>query len=832
MPPQNVQKRSGKLEPFSERKIAARLRALAAGLKVDVAVVVADTVAAVPAAGPVTTRQLDELAANYAAFRVQEHPDYGRLAARVTASDVRKSVAPSFSAYVAAAYEHVNHETHRHAPLVSAEFAAVVATHAAELDAAVDHARDDLMGFFAHKTLQHAYLLKTSRKVLVETPQYLWMRVAVGIHGEDLAEALHTYDILSRGLAIHATPTLFNAGTPRPQMSSCFLFTMRDDSIRGIYGTLGDCADVSKCAGGVALDIASIRAKGSYVAGSQGHSNGIVPMLKVFEASSMYVDQGGGRRKGSCAVYLQPWHADVEDFLLMKRNAGKDRDTARALFYALWIPDLFFKRLEADADWSLFCPSTAPGLAGAHGEEFEALYTRLEKEGLARRVLKATELWAMVTASIIETGMPYLLAKDACNRRSPQRHLGPIRCSNLCTEIVQYTAPDTVAPDGTVIAPGETAVCNLAAVVLPRFVDETTRTFDFAAMGRVVAALVRNLDRIVDRNYYPTERTRASNLRHRPMGIGVHGLADAYAKMGLPFESEKAAALNRDIFETMYFEALRATVALARERGPHESFQGSPASRGELQFDHCPTKPNPALGLDWEGLRADMKEYGVRNALLIALMPTASTSNITGCSPCIEPRELNVLVRNVLAGNFVVLNPLLVEALERRGLWSTALSLKLVQALGSVQDLAEVPEDIKALFKTAYEVPQKALVRQAAERGAFVDQSQSLNLFMAAPDHKRVTKAVLDGWRRGLKTLTYYLNSQPAAEADARAALTEMERRAQAEGTAAAPAQAQAQAAAPPAKRRRGDGDGDGETAACALRRGRGGAGDCLACSS
>lgn len=712
------------------------------------------------------------------------HPDYAVLAARIAVSNLHKNTLKSFSETVKLMASHVNPKTGEAAPLVSDELAAVVAEHAHRLDSEIIYMRDFDYDFFGFKTLERSYLLRVNGKV-VERPQHMLMRVAVGIHGADIERAVETYHYLSERWFTHASPTLFNAGTPRPQLSSCFLVAMKSDSIEGIYDTLKECACVSKSAGGIGLHIHNIRAVGSYIRGTNGTSNGIVPMLRVFNDTARYVDQGGGKRKGAFAIYLEPWHADIFDFLDLRKNHGKEESRARDLFYGLWVNDEFMRRVEAGGDWSLFCPAEAPGLADVWGPEFDALYKRYEAEGRAKKVVKAQALWFAILEAQVETGNPYMLYKDACNAKSNQQNLGTIKCSNLCTEIVEYTAPD------------ETAVCNLASIALPRFVrekgpagvadgppstpggsssaggasrvkltgslDAPGRMFDFARLREVTRVVARNLNRIIDINYYPVEAARKSNLRHRPIGIGVQGLADAFILLGLPFDSEAAQQLNKEIFETIYFAALEESCALAAVEGPYETYAGSPVSKGVLQHDMWGA-PAPSDRWDWAGLRAAIAQHGVRNSLLVAPMPTASTSQILGNNECFEPYTSNIYVRRVLSGEFTVVNQHLLMDLTRLGLWSPSLKNELVAANGSVADL-DIPDDLKALYKTVWEIKQRVLVDMAAGRGAFIDQSQSFNVHMADANYGKLTSLHFYAWKAGLKTGMYYLRTRAAADA-------------------------------------------------------------------
>ncbi len=743
----HVIKRNGDRQDVHPEKITARIENLATGLACDPILVVQKVVAGIFPG--VTTIKLDELAAETAAFMSTTHPSYAYLAARIAVSNLHKQTLGSFSATVDKLYNNhvpVVNRPSRHTPLVSLALHRLVMANAARLDAAICHERDMSFDFFGFKTLERAYLLPGER------PQYMWMRVALAIHRRDLDAAIETYTMMSTGVFTHATPTLFNAGTTRQQMSSCFLLTMHSDSIPGIYNTLGQCAEVSKYAGGIGLAISDVRAEGSYIAGTNGASNGIVPMLRVFDATARYVDQGGGKRKGSAAIYLEPWHADVEAFLELKKNNGKEERRARDLFYALWTPDLFMRRVEAGAAWSLFCPNEAPGLADVWGEEFDRLYESYEAEpGLARKTMPAQELWNMILAAQVETGTPYMLYKDACNRKSNQRNLGTIKCSNLCAEIVQHCSPE------------EIAVCNLASISLPAFCREGG-VYDFKGLQDATGVVVRNLNKVIDVNFSPRAEATKSNQRHRPIGVGVQGLADAFIAMRYPFESAEARALNRDIFETMYYGALLASVELAKIHGPYETYEGSPMSQGLLQFDLWRQEPNPALGLDWDGLRSELRVYGVYNSLLLALMPTASTSQILGNTEAFEPIPSNIYSRRVLAGDFIVVQRQLVADLTALGLWDPDMKDRIVERRGSIQGIPEIPLEIRLLYKTAFEIKQRCVLDMAADRGAFICQSQSLNYFMRDPTPQKLTSAHFHGWRIGLKTGMYYLRTNSKSD--------------------------------------------------------------------
>lgn len=747
---------AGSREPVSFDKIIRRVQTLVeapprlSAAHVDPALVAQKVVEGVY--DGVGTAELDGLAAETAASLVTAHPDYGLLGARIAVSNLHKQTPARFGESVEMLAAHVARDG-RPAPLVSDELLATVRAHAGRLDAAVDPAADYRYDYFGFRTLERSYLLRIDGRV-VERPQYMLLRVALGIHGDDLEAALETYGLLAAGRFTHATPTLFNAGTPQPQLSSCFLLGVREDSIEGIYDTVRTCALISKAAGGIGFHCSDVRASGAYIRGTNGTSNGLVPMLRVFNDTARYVDQGGGKRKGAFACYLEPWHADVFEWLDLKKNHGAEELRARDLFYALWVPDLFMRRVESDGAWSLMCPSECPGLAGCHGAEFDALYARYEAEGKARRTVRAQELWFAIIQSQMETGTPYMLYKDACNAKSNQQNLGTIRSSNLCTEVVQYSCP------------GEVAVCNLASLALPTFVaaGPDGPEVDHAELARVTGVVCRNLNRVIDRNRYPVPEAEASNLRHRPIGIGVQGLADLFLRLGLPWESEGARRVNREVFETIYYGALRASCDLARADGPYASFAGSPASEGRLQFDLWGVAP-PTDRWDWAGLRADVRAHGLRNSLLVAPMPTASTAQILGNNECIEPYTSNIMTRRVLSGDFVVVNQHLLRELVRRGLWSEDLKTEIIRRGGSVQGVPGVPMELQQLYKTVWELPAKLLLDMAVERGPFIDQSQSLNVFMAHPTAAKLTSMHFYGWHRGLKTGQYYLRTKAAAAA-------------------------------------------------------------------
>ena len=697
-----------------------------------------------------TTVELDNLAAEMAATMTTKHPDYALLAARIAVSNLHKETKKRFSDVVADLFSMTCPKTGKKIPMISEKHFKIIQDNKERLDSAIVYDRDFEYQYFGFKTLERSYLLKINGKV-VERPQQMLMRVSVGIHGEDIDAAIETYDLLSKKLFTHASPTLFNAATPRPQLSSCFLLTMASDSIEGIYDTLKQCALISKSAGGIGLNIHNIRASGTYIAGTNGNSNGLMPMLRVFNNTARYVDQGGNKRPGAFAIYLEPWHADVFDFLDLKKNHGKEEQRARDLFYALWIPDLFMKRVEEDGQWSLMCPHECPGLHEVWGDQFEELYTKYEKEGRAKKTIKAQKLWYAIIESQIETGTPYMLYKDSCNRKSNQQNLGTIKCSNLCTEIVEYSAPD------------EVAVCNLASIAVNAFVDKDTRTYDFEHLKKVAKVATKNLNKIIEVNFYPVEEARNSNMRHRPIGIGIQGLADAYILMRLPFESEEACLLNKQIFETIYFGALEASCELAEVEGPYSTYEGSPVSQGKLQYDMWGVTPTNLH--DWATLKAKIAKHGIRNSLLLAPMPTASTAQILGNNESVEAYTSNIYSRRVLSGEFQVVNQHLLRDLTELDIWSEDLKNEIISANGSVQNIPQIPKDIKALYKTVWEISQKTVLKQAADRGAFIDQSQSLNVHIADPNFGKMSSMHFYGWKLGLKTGMYYLRTKPAAQA-------------------------------------------------------------------
>ncbi len=743
-----VVKRDGRRESVKFDKITARIKKLCYGLN---PLVTPEKVAMKVIEGlydGVTTSELDNLAAEVAATNTITHPDYALLASRIAVSNLHKNTKKSFSETVKDLYEYIDPKTNEKAPLISDEVYSVIKKNADVLDSTIIYDRDFRYDFFGFKTLERSYLLKLNGEV-AERPQQMLMRVAIGIHTDDIDSAIETYNYMSEGWFTHATPTLFNSGTPKPQMSSCFLLTTKEDSISGIYDTLKQCAQISQSAGGIGLSIHDIRATGSYIKGTNGTSNGILPMLRVFNDTARYVDQGGGKRKGSFAIYVEPWHADIFDFLDLKKNHGKEEQRARDLFYALWIPDLFMKRVEENGDWTLMCPHECPGLSDTYGKKFEKLYKKYESEGKGRKTMKAQELWFKILESQIETGTPYMLYKDAANEKSNQKNLGTIKSSNLCTEIIEYTAPD------------EVAVCNLASIALPKFVIDGK--FDHEKLFNVTYRVTRNLDKVIDANYYPVPEARNSNMRHRPIGIGVQGLADAFILMRHAFDSPEAKQLNKEIFETIYYAAVTASKDLAIENGPYETWKGSPISNGVFQFDMWKVKPTDRW--EWDLLREEVKKHGVRNSLLLAPMPTASTAQILGNNECFEPYTSNIYTRRVLSGEFIIVNKHLLRDLVKLGIWNDRLKNKLMASNGSIQNIDEIPENIKELYKTAWEISQKEILDMAADRGAYIDQSQSLNIFMENANFAKLTSMHFYGWKAGLKTGMYYLRTKSATDA-------------------------------------------------------------------
>jgi len=743
-----VLKRDGRKEAVKFDKITARIKKLCYGLNPMVS---PETVAMKVIEGiydGVTTSELDNLAAEVAATNTIQHPDYALLASRIAVSNLHKNTKKLFSSTMEDLYNYIDPKTGENASLLAEDVFNVIQENADLLDSTLIYDRDFRYDFFGFKTLERSYLLKLDGKI-AERPQHMLMRVAIGIHKNDIESAIQTYNYMSEGWFTHATPTLFNAGTPKPQMSSCFLLTAKEDSIAGIYDTLKQCAQISQSAGGIGLSIHDIRAKGSYIKGTNGSSNGIVPMLRVFNDTARYVDQGGGKRKGSFAIYIEPWHADIHDFLDLKKNHGKEEQRARDLFYALWIPDLFMKRVEANGDWTLMCPNECPGLSDAYGEEFEKLYTKYEKEGRGRKTMKAQDLWFKVMESQIETGTPYMLYKDAANLKSNQKNLGTIKSSNLCTEIMEYTAPD------------EVAVCNLASLALPKYVKDGE--YDFDKLFEVTYHATKNLNKIIDGNFYPVEEARNSNMRHRPIGLGVQGLADTFILMRMPFDSPEARQLNKDIFETIYYASMTASKDLAMQDGAYETFPGSPTSEGIFQFDMWGVEPSDRW--EWDVLKEEVKKHGVRNSLLLAPMPTASTAQILGNNECFEPYTSNIYTRRVLSGEFIVVNKHLLRDLVKLGIWNDDLKNKLMVANGSIQEIDEIPQNIKELYKTAWEISQKSILDMAADRGAYICQSQSLNIFMENANFAKLTSMHFYGWKKGLKTGMYYLRTKAATDA-------------------------------------------------------------------
>ncbi|MFK7953185.1 MAG: ribonucleoside-diphosphate reductase subunit alpha [Ekhidna sp.] len=745
-----VVKRDGRRESVKFDKITSRIENLCDGLNsdyvkpVEIAKKVIDGLY-----DGVSTIELDNLAAETSATMTTRHPDFAKLAARISISNLHKVTETSFSNTMKRMYEYINPKTGANAALLSTEIYGIIRANAKKLDDAIDYDRDYNYDYFGYKTLERSYLIKLDNKT-VERPQHLIMRVAVGIHGEDIDAAIETYNLMSEKWFTHATPTLFNAGTPKPQLSSCFLLSMQDDSIDGIYDTLKQCAKISQSAGGIGLSIHNVRGTGSYIKGTNGTSNGIVPMLRNFDMTARYVDQGGGKRKGSFAIYIEPWHSDIFDFLDLRKNHGKEEMRARDLFYALWIPDLFMKRVEENGEWSLFCPNECPGLYDKYGEEFEAQYEKYEKEGRARRTLKAQELWFEILEAQIETGTPYMLFKDAANKKSNQKNLGTIRSSNLCTEIMEYTSKD------------EVAVCNLASIALSKFVIDGK--FDHQKLYEITKVVTRNLNKVIDVNYYPVKEAKTSNMRHRPIGIGVQGLADAFLLLKLPFESEEAQKLNSEIFETLYFAAMETSMEIAQVEGAYETFKGSPVSKGVFQFDMWGVTPD-SNRWDWYDLKQKVKKHGVRNSLLLAPMPTASTSQILGNNECFEPYTSNLYLRRVLSGEFIVANKHLMSELIDLGLWDERMMNRIKAENGSVQNIAEIPDDIKERYKTVWEISQKTVIDMSAARGAYICQSQSLNIHLLDANFGKMTSMHFYAWKKGLKTGMYYLRTKAATDA-------------------------------------------------------------------
>ena len=746
-----VLKRDGRKEPIMFDKITARIKKLCYSFNplVDPVRVAMRVIEGLY--DGVTTSELDNLAAEIAATMTTTHPDYASLAARISVSNLHKNTIKSFSETMKDLHDYVNPITGKKASLISDEVYKVIKKNAEELDSKIIYNRDFGYDYFGFKTLERSYLLKINGQI-VERPQHMLMRVSVGIHLDDLEAVTDTYELMSKKYFTHATPTLFNSGTPKPQMSSCFLLTMQDDSIDGIYDTLKQTAKISQSAGGIGLSIHNIRSTGSYISGTNGTSNGIVPMLRVFNDTARYVDQGGGKRKGSFAIYIEPWHSDIFDFLDLKKNHGKEEMRARDLFYAMWLPDLFMKRVEKNAKWTLMCPNECPGLYDCHGDEFDKLYLKYEKQSKGRKTIKARELWEKILESQIETGTPYMLYKDSANRKSNQKNLGTIRSSNLCTEILEYTSKD------------EIAVCNLASIALPMFVEKGE--FNHQKLYDVTIRVTKNLNKVIDRNYYPVKEAENSNFRHRPIGLGVQGLADAFIKLRMPFTSEKAKELNQDIFETLYFAALNASVEESKKDGPYKTYKGSPISKGEFQHNMWGVEDKELSGRwNWGKLRKDVLKHGVRNSLLVAPMPTASTSQILGNNECFEPYTSNLYTRRVLSGEFIIVNKHLLKDLVELGLWNEDMKQELMRSNGSIQDIKQIPDELKELYRTVWEMSMKDIIDMARHRGYFIDQSQSLNLFMEGATISKLTSMHFYAWKSGLKTGMYYLRTKSAVDA-------------------------------------------------------------------
>lgn len=746
-----VVKRDGEREPVMFDKITDRVKKLCYGLNdlVDPVKVAMRVIEGLY--DGVTTSELDNLAAETAASMTISHPDYAQLAARIAVSNLHKNTKKSFSETMTDMYHYVNPRTGKEAPLLADDVFEVIQKNAKILDSTIIYNRDFNYDYFGFKTLERSYLLKINGKI-VERPQHMLMRVSVGIHKDDIESAIETYELMSKKFFTHATPTLFNAGTPKPQMSSCFLLTMKDDSIDGIYDTLKQTAKISQSAGGIGLAIHNVRATGSYISGTNGTSNGIVPMLRVYDMTARYVDQGGGKRKGSFAIYVEPWHADIFDFLDLRKNHGKEEMRTRDLFLGMWIPDLFMKRVQEDTTWTLMCPNECPGLSDVHSEEFDALYLSYEAAGKGRKTVKAREIWEKILESQVETGLPYMLYKDAANRKSNQKNLGTIRSSNLCTEIIEFTSPE------------EVAVCNLASISLPMFVENGK--FDHQKLYDVTKRVTLNLNKVIDRNYYPVKEAETSNVRHRPVGLGVQGLADAFIMLRMPFTSDEAKKLNQEIFETLYFAAVTSSMELAKIEGPYSSFEGSPISQGEFQFNLWGLKDADLSGRwDWESLRKEVMVHGVRNSLLVAPMPTASTSQILGNNEAFEPYTSNIYTRRTLSGEFIVVNKHLLEDLVSLGIWNESLKQEIMRHNGSVQNIAAIPADIKELYKTVWEMSMKDILDMSRQRGYFIDQSQSLNLFMQDANFSKLTSMHFYAWQSGLKTGMYYLRTKSAVDA-------------------------------------------------------------------
>lgn len=751
-----VLKRDGRKEPVMFDKITSRVRKMCYGLNklVDPVKVAMRVIEGLY--DGVTTSELDNLAAETAATMTVQHPDYAKLAARIAVSNLHKNTKKTFSDVMTDLYNYVNPRTGKKAPLLSDDTYKVIMDNSAKLDSTIIYNRDFSYDYFGFKTLERSYLLKLNGEI-AERPQHMLMRVAVGIHQNDIDEAIETYELMSKKIFTHATPTLFNSGTPKPQMSSCFLLQIQDDSIDGIYDTLKQTAKISQSAGGIGLSIHNVRATGSYIRGTNGTSNGIIPMLKVYNDTARYVDQGGGKRKGSFAIYMEPWHADVFDFLDLRKNTGAEEMRARDLFYAMWIPDLFMKRVEENGDWTLMCPNECPHLFDTYGDEFEKLYTSYEQIGKGRKKIKARDLWEKILEAQIETGNPYMLYKDSANRKSNQKNLGTIRSSNLCTEIMEYTAKD------------EVAVCNLASIAIPMFVEENEegeKYFNHQRLFEVTKKITKNLDTVIDRNYYPVKEAENSNFRHRPVGLGIQGLADAFIMLRMPFTSDDAKKLNEEIFETIYFAAVTSSMEMATVKGTYSTYEGSPISQGEFQFNMWGVSEDDLSGRwDWKSLRKDIIKNGVRNSLLVAPMPTASTSQILGNNEAFEPYTSNIYTRRVLSGEYIVVNKHLLEDLVELGLWNTDMKEEIMRANGSIQHIDVIPQDLKDLYKTVWEMSMKDIIDMSRQRGYFIDQSQSLNLFMQDANYSKLTSMHFYAWKSGLKTGMYYLRTKSAVNA-------------------------------------------------------------------
>uniref|UniRef100_A0A6P7GHG6 Ribonucleoside-diphosphate reductase n=1 Tax=Diabrotica virgifera virgifera TaxID=50390 RepID=A0A6P7GHG6_DIAVI len=745
-----VVKRDGRRERVHVDKITSRIQKLCYGLNMDFVDPVSITLKVISGLYPgVTTVELDTLAAETAAMKTIDHPDYATLAARISMSNLHKETKKQFSEVISDLHHMVDSRTNKRTPMISEFHYNVVMKNADRLNSCIIYDRDFSYSYFGLKTLERSYLLKINGKI-AERPQHMLMRVAVGIHGEDTEAAINTYNLLSEKYFTHASPTLFSAATPKSQLSSCFLLMLPDDSMEGVFELLSRCAYISKSAGGIGINIHNARAKGTHIKGTHGEAKGLVPLLRVFNNTARYVDQGGNKRPGAFAVYLEPWHADILDFLNLKKNTGKEEMRARDLFFALWIPDLFMKRVEANGTWSLMCPHLSPGLSDCFGEEFEKLYEKYEAEGKFIKQLPAQEVWKAIIVSQVETGTPYMLYKDSCNKKSNQQNLGVIKSSNLCTEIVEYTSPD------------EIAVCNLASVAVNMFVSADRKTYDFQKLKEITKVVAKNLDKIIDVNYYPVPEAKTSNMRHRPIGIGIQGLADAFILMRMPFDSEDATLLNKQIFETIYYGALEASCEVAQEKGTYSTYEGSPVSKGILQYDMWDVTPTDLW--DWAVLKEKISKYGIRNSLLLAPMPTASTAQILGNNESIEPYTSNIYTRRVLSGEFQVVNQHLINDLTDRGLWDDTMKNQILANLGSIQNIPSIPDDLKAIYKTVWEISQKVILNMAADRGAFIDQSQSLNIHVEKPSYGVLSSIHFYGWKKGLKTGMYYLRTKPAAK--------------------------------------------------------------------